>query len=295
MLGGESYPALAQAWRTRCAARRRATRASQRQPLGRLPQPGQGGCAGSDPPLPGARPPLRDDGDPQQSRRRARERRHREPARPRQGRIAQALLLRGSSAFDRLDDYRAFVAEVIAQHNRRHAAAIDAERAALRPLPPAPAMTWEEMTVRVTTAVRLHVPPRLLLMPSRLIGHRLRLRIHDDRIEAYLGGSFLLALPRGRRAKRARASRSRRRLSARHLGPARQARCADPSRLSRRALATCRLPPGLGGARPGPSGTRGLPGPWSACWRSRMTVAWRPTSPWRSTRCSTPASCRSWP
>ena len=29
-------------------------------------------------------------------------------------RIAQALLLRGSSAFDRLDDYRAFVAEVIA-------------------------------------------------------------------------------------------------------------------------------------------------------------------------------------
>ena len=38
-------------------------------------------------------------------------------------------LLRGSSAFDRLD-HRAFVAEVIAQHNRRHAAAIDAERAA---------------------------------------------------------------------------------------------------------------------------------------------------------------------
>jgi hypothetical protein len=37
-------------------------------------------------------------------------------------RIAQALLLRGSSASDRLDNYRTFVAEVIAQHNRRHAA-----------------------------------------------------------------------------------------------------------------------------------------------------------------------------
>jgi hypothetical protein len=38
-------------------------------------------------------------------------------------------------------------------------------------------------------------------VPSRLVGHRLHLRIHDDRIEAYLGGSFVLALPRGRRTK----------------------------------------------------------------------------------------------
>src|SRR3954451_5249555 len=120
-------------------------------------------------------------------------------------RIAQALLLRGSSAFDRLDAYRTFVAEVIAQHNRRHAAAIDAERAALRPLPPAPAMTWEEMTVRVTTASGFMCRHVFYSVPSRLIGHRLRLRIHDDRIEAYLGGSFLLALPRGRRAKDGRA------------------------------------------------------------------------------------------
>jgi hypothetical protein len=120
-------------------------------------------------------------------------------------RIAQALLLRGSSAFDRLDAYRTFVAEVIAQHNRRHAAAIDAERAALRPLPPAPAMTWEEMTVRVTTASGFMCRHVFYSVPSRLIGHRLRLRLHDDRIEAYLGGSFLLALPRGRRAKGGRA------------------------------------------------------------------------------------------
>ena len=42
-------------------------------------------------------------------------------------------------------------------------------------------------------------------VPSRLIGHRLRLRLHDERIEAYLGGTFLLALPRGRRAKGGRA------------------------------------------------------------------------------------------
>jgi hypothetical protein len=116
-------------------------------------------------------------------------------------RITQALLLRGSSVFDDLEAYRTFVAGVIGQHNRRHAAMIDAERAVLRPLPVAPAMTWEAMTVRVTSASGFMCHHVFYTVPSRLVGHRLHLRVHDDRIEAYLGGSFVLALPRGRRAK----------------------------------------------------------------------------------------------
>jgi hypothetical protein len=116
-------------------------------------------------------------------------------------RIAQALLLRGSRSFDDLDAYRAFVAEVVSQHNRRHAAMIDAERTVLRSLPTAPAMTWQEMTVRVTSASGFMCRHVFYTVPSRLVGHRLHLRIHDDRIEAYLGGSFVLTVPRGRRAK----------------------------------------------------------------------------------------------
>src|ERR1700732_3214099 len=116
-------------------------------------------------------------------------------------RLAQALLLRGSARFDELEAYRAFVAEVVGQHNRRHAVLIDAERAVLKPLPTQPAMTWEEMTVRVTSASGFMCRHVFYTVPSRLVGHRLRLRIHDDRIEAYLGGSFLFALPRGRRPK----------------------------------------------------------------------------------------------
>jgi hypothetical protein len=38
-------------------------------------------------------------------------------------------------------------------------------------------------------------------VPSRPVSDRLRLRIHDGHIEAYLGGSFPLSLPRGRRPK----------------------------------------------------------------------------------------------
>ena len=35
-------------------------------------------------------------------------------------------------------------------------------------------------------------------MPSRLIGHRLRVRIYDDRLECFLGGTPILTLRRGR-------------------------------------------------------------------------------------------------
>ena len=116
-------------------------------------------------------------------------------------RIAQALLLRGSSMFHDLEAWRGFVAGVIGLHNRRHAAMIDAERAVLRPLPTAKAMTWEAMTVRVTSASGFVCRHVFYTVPGRLVGHRLHLRIHDDRIEAYLGGSFVLTLPRGRRPK----------------------------------------------------------------------------------------------
>jgi hypothetical protein len=36
-------------------------------------------------------------------------------------------------------------------------------------------------------------------VPSRLIGHRLRVRLFDDRLECLLGGTRVLTLPRGRR------------------------------------------------------------------------------------------------
>lgn len=36
-------------------------------------------------------------------------------------------------------------------------------------------------------------------VPSRLIGHRLRVRLYDDRLECFLGGTHVLTLPRGRR------------------------------------------------------------------------------------------------
>jgi hypothetical protein len=38
-------------------------------------------------------------------------------------------------------------------------------------------------------------------VPSRLIGHRLRVRLYDDRLECFLASALVLTLPRGRRPR----------------------------------------------------------------------------------------------
>lgn len=56
----------------------------------------------------------------------------------------------------------------------------------------------EEVTVRVTSSGGFLLRKVFYTVPSRLIGHRLRVRLHDDRLELHLGATFLLTLPRGR-------------------------------------------------------------------------------------------------
>ena len=113
-------------------------------------------------------------------------------------RLDQALLLRGGRDFDGLDGYRAFLAEAVADHNARRRREIELERAALRPLPPGRAPDYIEASVLVTTSGGFTFRRVFYTVPSRLVGRRLRLRVHEDRLEAYLGGTHLLTLPRGR-------------------------------------------------------------------------------------------------
>ena len=112
--------------------------------------------------------------------------------------LRDALALRGSADFDDLDDYRRLVAEVVSRRNRRHAARIDAERASLRPLPAQRTADYEESIVTVTSTGGFTLKKVFYSVPSRLIGHRLRVRLYDDRLDLFLGGSALMTLPRGR-------------------------------------------------------------------------------------------------
>ncbi len=113
--------------------------------------------------------------------------------------LQQALLLRGNAEFADLDAYRGFVDEVVGRANATRRKALEVERAKLRSLPPRRTDDHEEELVTVTRSSGFLLRRVFYTVPSRLIGHRLRVRLYDDRLECLLGGTLVLTLPRGRR------------------------------------------------------------------------------------------------
>ena len=112
--------------------------------------------------------------------------------------INDALLMRGSSDFDDLAAYRGFVDEIVSRCNARNSRRIDIERTKLQELPVRRTSDYEEVTVRVTSSGGFTLRKVFYTVPSRLIGHRLRVRLFDDRLDIFIGGTQLMTLPRGR-------------------------------------------------------------------------------------------------
>jgi hypothetical protein len=112
--------------------------------------------------------------------------------------IEDALLLRGSRDFTDLDGYRRFVDEIVGRRNARNVRRLDLERSALQALPANRTTDYEETIVTVTSSSGFSLKKVFYSVPSRLIGHRLRVRLYDDRLECFLGATALMTLPRGR-------------------------------------------------------------------------------------------------
>jgi len=112
--------------------------------------------------------------------------------------LRDALLLRGSCDFESVAAYRAFVDELVSRRNARHQARIDVERRVLAPLPRLRTQDFEDALVRVTSSGGFILRKVFYSVPSRLIGHRLRVRVYDDRLELFIGATPLMTVPRGR-------------------------------------------------------------------------------------------------
>jgi transposase InsO family protein len=112
--------------------------------------------------------------------------------------IRDALLLRGTADFSNLSAYRGFVDEIIGRKNARNAKRIDAERASLQELPDSRTCDYEQTLVYVTSSGGFTLRKVFYTMPSRLVGHQLRARLYDDRLELYVGGTRAITVVRGR-------------------------------------------------------------------------------------------------
>ena len=112
--------------------------------------------------------------------------------------LEDALLVRGSREFPGLDAYRTFVDAIVGRRNANLAKRIALEKAALAPLPRGRATDFEEKVIPVTSSGGFILRRVFYTVPSRLIGHRLRVRIFDDRLECFLGMTPVATLRRGR-------------------------------------------------------------------------------------------------
>jgi transposase InsO family protein len=112
--------------------------------------------------------------------------------------IRDALLLRGSANFLDLESYRRFIDEILSRKNARNERRITAERARLQPLPAQRTCDYEDTSVVVTSSGGFTLKKVFYTVPSRLVGHRLRVKLYDDRLELHIGATPLLTLMRGR-------------------------------------------------------------------------------------------------
>ena len=112
--------------------------------------------------------------------------------------VRDALLLRGTDDFADLIAYRRFIDEIVSRQNARHTKRIEAERPTLQALPGQRSPDYEETIVTVTSSGGFLLKKVFYTVPSRLIGHRLRARLYDDRLDLFIGGTPLMTLTRGR-------------------------------------------------------------------------------------------------
>ena len=111
--------------------------------------------------------------------------------------LEDALLLRGSRDFEALAVYRRFVDEITGRRNANNRRRLELERPTLAQLPKRRTADYEEKIVTVTSSGGFILRRIFYTAPSRLIGHRLRVHLYDDRLECFLGSTPMMTLRRG--------------------------------------------------------------------------------------------------
>ena len=111
-------------------------------------------------------------------------------------RLAQHLILRGSRDFASLEEYDRFVGGVLRSANAKRQKPLAEELACMRVLPAGRLAEYREYEPVVSSQSLIRVRKHTYSVPSRLIGHTLRVEQHEAELKVYLGREFLFCLPR---------------------------------------------------------------------------------------------------
>jgi hypothetical protein len=111
-------------------------------------------------------------------------------------RLDQHLILRGSRDFDSVEAYDRFVEGILRSANAKRQKRFSEEAACLRPLPPGFLAEYREFEPVVSSQSLIQVKRNTYSVPSRLIGHTLRVELYEAHLKVYLGREYLFELPR---------------------------------------------------------------------------------------------------
>jgi transposase len=110
--------------------------------------------------------------------------------------LEQQLLLRGSRDFESHVAYRAWLAAALERRNASRGARLEQERAHLGALPATRLPCYAELDVRVGQGATIRVKGHPYSVPSRLKGERVRVRVHETRVEVLYDGRVELDVER---------------------------------------------------------------------------------------------------
>src|SRR5262249_40967822 len=115
-----------------------------------------------------------------------------------------ALQLRGSRVFESVEAWQVFVDDIVRKANKGRGQRVVDDIEAMRELNVAKLPEYVEEVAQVSEWSTIRVKHCAYSVPSRLIGEVLRVRIYEERIEAYYGDALQLACERllGRKQKR---------------------------------------------------------------------------------------------
>ena len=111
-------------------------------------------------------------------------------------RLRQHLLLRGSSDFDDVAAYVAWLHTVLEAANQLRGKRFQEEHAAMRPLVAKRLLDYTTVDVGVSSWSTIRVMNNAYSLPSRLIRETVRVRIFEDRLEVWHGDSLQAKMPR---------------------------------------------------------------------------------------------------
>ena len=105
--------------------------------------------------------------------------------------LDQRLRLRASRDFHSVESYWQFVEALVNERNGARTGRVAEERAVLRELPTRALAAYREEQVTVKRWGVIRVSGKVYSLPSRLIGHRVRVRIHANHLEVRYRGALV--------------------------------------------------------------------------------------------------------